>query len=87
MASDSKETDGDTSNIATTLGVINGAYLFKIPPKASSMGHMADTWPKKAMVCILTRMHNKNMYKQTIYTTVGWTIENIINCDGMYAPI
>ncbi len=41
--------DGDTSNMNTTLGVINGAYLFKIPPKPSSMGHVADTWPKKAM--------------------------------------
>ena len=51
MSSESKEEDGNTSNIATTLGIINGAYLFKIPPKTSAMGHMADTWPKKAMVC------------------------------------
>merc|ERR1719206_334812 len=41
--------DGDTSNLTVTLGIINGAYLFKIPPKASAMGHMAETWPKKAM--------------------------------------
>ena len=54
MAADNKEStneidEGDTSNMQTTLGVIAGAYLFKIPPKASAMGHMADTWPKKAM--------------------------------------
>ena len=41
--------EGDTSNIATMLGCIKEAYLFKIPPKASALGHMADTWPKKAM--------------------------------------
>ena len=41
--------EGDTSNMQTTLGVIQNAYLFKIPPKPSAMGHMADTWPKKAM--------------------------------------
>eukprot|EP01083_Nonionella_stella_P025657 70689_1 len=49
---DTKQNDvdeGDTSNISTTLGIIGEAYLFKIPPKASAMGHMADTWPKKAM--------------------------------------
>lgn len=49
MASETKDDDGDTSNIATTLGIMKCAFLFKIPPKNSSMGHMAETWPKKAM--------------------------------------
>ena len=49
MAEEANDDDGDTSNMNTTLGVIAGAYLFKIPPKSSAMGHMADTWPKKAM--------------------------------------
>eukprot|EP00484_Ammonia_sp_Unknown_P027246 CAMPEP_0197022096 /NCGR_PEP_ID=MMETSP1384-20130603/3004_1 /TAXON_ID=29189 /ORGANISM="Ammonia sp." /LENGTH=274 /DNA_ID=CAMNT_0042450065 /DNA_START=40 /DNA_END=864 /DNA_ORIENTATION=+ len=52
MASDAKQSSedyGDTRNLQTTLGVIKEAYLFKIPPKASAMGHMADTWPKQAM--------------------------------------
>eukprot|EP00485_Elphidium_margaritaceum_P007123 CAMPEP_0202709126 /NCGR_PEP_ID=MMETSP1385-20130828/21253_1 /ASSEMBLY_ACC=CAM_ASM_000861 /TAXON_ID=933848 /ORGANISM="Elphidium margaritaceum" /LENGTH=287 /DNA_ID=CAMNT_0049368291 /DNA_START=60 /DNA_END=923 /DNA_ORIENTATION=- len=41
--------DGDTTNMQTLLGIVKEAYLFKIPPKASAMGHMADTWPKQAM--------------------------------------
>eukprot|EP01083_Nonionella_stella_P094677 265709_1 len=47
---DTKQNDvdeGDTSNISTTLE----AYLFKIPPKPSAMGHVAGTWPKRAMWC------------------------------------
>merc|ERR1719334_2749583 len=48
-AADGDDDDGDTSNLQVTLGIIKGAYLFKIPPKASAMGHMAESWPKKAM--------------------------------------
>jgi len=49
MATANDADDGDTSNINQLLGVIREAYLFKIPPKTSSMGHMAESWPKKAM--------------------------------------
>ena len=45
----SNDDDVDTSQIAQTLGVIEEAYIFKIPPKPSAMGHIAENWPKKAM--------------------------------------
>jgi len=46
MAEEDKEDKEENVDVATVLVTIQRAVLFKIPPKPSTQGHSAESWPK-----------------------------------------